>query len=419
MSIDNNKNRDVSAYSMFSLLFDDGNFTEFGTKVMSCDNLAEGIIACGKVFGRSVYAFAQDTGSCGGALSVAQANKFKKLYSLALKTGYPIVGIYSDSTAKVTQGNMLLDAVGDVLCASSRLSGVVPMVSLVLGSCIGVSALMASNADFVVMTEDAKLSVSDCSLCSGKGKAAYVAKDAESAAKAVAQLVSYLPSNNLSVAPLAENFTADTDSVFDKDSVLRLYTEKESAASVALARLAGKVVGCVKTTGQPIDSKSCKKIAAFVRFCDAYSIPVITEVNSPEFECLGGAKTVLSAYSEATTIKISVITGKAVGVGYLALAGKGARADVILATQGAVISPVKPEVAAFIALGDKLDVPVAQQDELISQYIANELSAENAAKEGFIDNALEFSALRDELINYLEILSGKRESSLPKKHNTI
>ncbi|MBQ4105653.1 MAG: carboxyl transferase [Clostridia bacterium] len=417
MSIDNNKK--MSAKELLSALFDDGAYTELGGKLYSEDNFAEAVAACGKVSGQPVYAFAQAEDRCGGAMSVAQANKLKKLYAMALKTGYPIVGFYMNSSARVLQGNMLLDELGDLLASSGRLSGVVPQISVVLGNCISATALLASNADFVIMTENAKLSVSDTSDCTGKKKAAVVTADAKSAVEAVCDLITYLPSNNLSVAPACEDIAADTATPFDSDSVLKLYEGMGEGAEVSFARLSGQVVGSVKTLGKALDCKTCKKIASFVRFCDAFSIPVVTEVNVPDFECLGGAKVLLSAYAEATTAKISVITGTAHGVVYLALAGKGSRADAILALEGATVSPIKPEAAAYVALADKLNVPAAEQDKLIAEYIATELSADNAAKAGYIDDVVDTTALRDKLIGYMDILSGKRESSLPKKHNTI
>lgn len=415
MSIDN-KNTKISADKLFALLFDEGAYTELLPMADSLGTPAEAIAACGKVSGQNIYAFAQCEDRCAGAMSVAQAQKLQKLYAMAMKTGYPVVGIYTGSGARVSQGNMLLDALGDLLASSSRLSGVVPQISVVLGDCVGSAAMLASNADFVVMTEDARLSLSaDCD-CKGVSKAALVAEDAAEAVDAVAQLISYLPANNLSCAPVAD---AVEGGLFDADSELELYTKKESGAAVALARVAGKVVGSVKASGKEIDSKAAKKIASFVRFCDAFSIPVITQVDATEFCCLGSAKTVLSAYSEATTVKVSVITGTAVGPVYMALAGKASRADVTIGMQGAVISPIKPEAAAYLALQDKLTGTVKEQDARIAQYIAEELSAEKAAKAGYIDDVADDATLRVKLINYLDVLAGKRESSLPKKHSTI
>lgn len=411
MSIDNN-NTKLSAEKIFTLLYDDGAFTQ----LLPATDSSDAAVACGKVCGQNVYAFTQSKDAQVGAMSADKARKLTKIYNMAVKTGYPVVGFYTQSGAKVTEGNQLLDSLGDLLACSSRLSGVVPQISVVMGDCVGTTAMLASNADFVIMTQDAKLSLSaDCD-CNGLSKAAVVTEDAQSAIDAVAELLTYLPANNLSAAPAAQ---AQDGEVFDADSELKLYTAKESATEVSLARLGGKALGVVKTKGQAIDSKASKKIASFVRFCDAFSLPVITFVNAKDFCCLGSANRVLSAYAEATTVKISVVEGTATGAVYMALAGKAGRNDATIAMEGAVISPVKPEAAAYIMLGDKLTGTVAQQDAQIKEFIATELTAEKAAKAGYVDDVADTFTLRTKLINYLDVFSSKREANLPKKHTTI
>lgn len=411
MSIDN-KNTKLSAEEIFSLLFDDAVYTQ----LLPATESSDAAVACGKVCGQNVYAFTQskDTGS--GAMNAEKAHKLIKLYNMAMKTGYPIVGFYTESAAKVIQGNMLLDALGDLLACTSRLSGVVPQISVVLGDCVGAAAMLACNADFVVMTRDARLSLSaDCD-CKDLSKAAVVCDDAQSAVEAVAQLLTYLPANNLSVSPATQCVEGE---IFDADSELKLYTEKETGADVLFARMEGKTVGVVKCKGQKIDSKASKKIASFVRFCDAFSIPVITFANAENFCCIDSANRVLSAYAEATTVKISVVEGTATGAVYMALAGKAGRNDVTIGMEGAVISPIKPEAAAYIMLGDKLAGTVAQQDAQIKEFISENLTAENAAKAGYVDDTADAYTLRVKLINYLDVLSGKRDANLPKKHSTI
>ncbi|MGN0452591.1 MAG: carboxyl transferase domain-containing protein [Ruminococcus sp.] len=424
MGTDNKKsNKTMSAEQLMLSLFDDGVYTEVSPSLYSDGVEAEAVAAFGKVCGQLVYAFAQSDDRCSGAMSVAQANKLKKLYALALKTGSPIVGFYKDATSRLSEGNMLLDSLGELLCASSQLSGVVPQISVVLGKCVSTMALLAANADFVVKTEDAVLSISE-SCCTGKKSTAVSVKSDSAAVDAVVNLLSYLPSNNLSPLPFADEVSADActdfDTAFDMNSKLQLFEGVFDDAEIAFQRIMGNSVGTVKTLGKKLSSKTAKKIASFVRFCDAFSIPVITAVDTEGFQCLGGAKVLLSAYAEATTAKISVITGQAVGMGYLSLAGKGARADYILALSGAVVSPVSPEGAAYIALGDKLTtVALDEQEALIKDYIKAELSAENSAKQGYIDGVIPASELRNKLANYLDVLSGKREDTLPKKHTTV
>lgn len=413
MSVTNNKAK-ASPDKLFALLFDEGIYTEL-LPAASCDS-TDAMAVCGKVSGQNVYAFAQSDEGAGGAMSTLQAQKLLKLYALALKTGYPVVGFYTNSSAKISEGNMLLDALGDLLASSKRLSGVVPRISVVLGDCVASTAMMASSADFVIMTEDAKLTLSaDCD-CSGKDKAAVIAKDASDAVEKAVELLTYLPANNLCVAPAADY--ADGE-IFDADSELELYSATENSVSVSFARLSGKVVGSIKVQGEEIDKKGAKKIASFVRFCDAFSLPVITFVDAKSFCCLGSANSVLSAYAESTTVKISVINGTAVGPVYMALAGKAGRNDAVIGMVGATVSPINPKAVAYLALGDNLSGTVSVQDAIIEEYIRENLSAENAAKQGFVDDIADSTTLRTKLINYLDILSSKRESTLPKKHSTI
>ena len=211
------------------------------------------------------------------------------------------------------------------------------------------------------------------------------------------------------------NAPADFMSAFDANTVLRLF-EGSDASDVYFARLEGNVAGVVETKGKTLEKADVKTITKFVRFCDAFSIPVVTALDAEGFKCLGGAKKVLSAYSEATTTKITVITGKAVGAVYLAVAGNS---DATFALEGATVSPIKPEAAAYIMLGDKLNIPVAEQDKLIADYIANDLSAANAAKSGYINDVVSIDNLRARLGCAFDILSSKRETALPKKHTTI
>ncbi len=423
MGIDNkNDKKTMTAVEILSSFYDGAVYTELLPELDSEGAKAEAITACGKVNGMSVYAFVQCMDRFDGAMSIAQANKLVKLYELAVKTGYPVVGFYRDSTGRVMQGNMLLDVLGELLSASSTLSGVVPQISVVLGNCVSTTALLAANADFVIKTESAKLSVSD-SCCDGSKSAAFIAPDEASAVAKAVELLGYLPANNLSAAPFASEAAvgecSDFDSVFDKDSKLTLFEKYSDVAELSFRTLDTAVVGTVMTTGKSVDNKTAKKIANFVRFCDAFSIPVITAVDTEGFECLGGAKTILSAYAEATTPKLSVITGNAVGMAYLSLAGKGAKVDAVIGVNGAVVSPVAPKAAAYIALSDKLSGTVAEQDKQIDEYIKSELSVENAAKQGFIDDISDYQNLRAKLASYLDILSAKREETLPKKHPTI
>lgn len=421
MSIENNndikaRSAENKAVATLEQFFDGGVFTEVNA-VYGDASLAEAVCGYGYVDGMAVCAFCQDITEADGAMSTAQAKKLSYIYELALKIGAPVVGFYNSKGARIAEGNMLLDALSKLLSLSSKLSGVVPQVSVILGNCVGTTALLAANADFVIKTEDAVLSLdANAKSCNC---AAICAKDEAEAINSAKALITYLPSNNLALTPAAleaeANVTTAFMSAFDANTTLELYKGNE-ASGIYLARLEGNVVGAVETKGKALEKADVKNITKFVKFCDAFSIPVVTAVDSEGFKCLGGAKKVLSAYSEATTPKVSVITGKATGALYLAMVGN---ADASIALEGATVSPIKPEAAAYIMLGDKLSVPVAEQDKLIADYIANDLSALSAAKSGYINDVVALTDLRARLASALDILSSKRETALPKKHTTV
>ncbi|MBQ2825395.1 MAG: carboxyl transferase [Clostridia bacterium] len=407
------ENKAVATLEQF---FDGGVFTEVNAAYGE-NSLAEAVCGYGYVDGMAVCAFCQDVTESDGAMSTAQAKKLTYIYELALKIGAPVVGFYNSKGARVYEGNMLLDALSGLLSISSKLSGVVPQISVILGDCVGTTALLASNADFVIKTEDAKISLDGSA--KSCGCAAICEKDEAAAIETAKALVTYLPANNLALTPSAlevqVNAPADFMSNFDANTTLELWKGNEASA-VYFARLEGNVAGVIETKGKTLEKADVKAITKFVKFCDAFSIPVVTALDCEGFKCLGGAKKVLSAYSEATTAKVTVITGKAVGAVYLAVAGNS---DATFALEGATISPVKPEAAAYIMLGDKLNIPVAEQDKLIAEYIANDLSASNAALNGYINDVVSSDSLRARLSCTLDILSSKRETTLPKKHTTI
>ncbi len=421
MGIDNKKNS-MTALEILANFYDEGAYTEISPELASGGKDAEVITAFGKVNDETVYTFVQCEDRMGGAMSVVAANKLIKLYGMALKTGNPIVGFYKTSSGSICEGNVLLDALGELISMSTQLSGVVPQISAVLGDLVSATAVLANNADFIIKTKDVSLSISDCG-CKGDGKGAIITENEIDAIDSVKALLSYIPANNLAVnLPIISEEVAtactDFDSAFDSAQKLSLYEKLNPEVELSFNRLMGNTVGVVKTQGQ-LEGKQAKRIAGFVRFCDAFSIPLITAVDSVGFKCLDSTKLLLSAYAEATVPKLSVITGKAYGVAYMTLAGRGASVDAVIGIEGSSISPVAPKATAYIVLGDKLTGTVKEQDKMIDDFIKNELSVINAASQGFIDDACDYAELRCKLINYLEILSAKRVETLPKKHPTI
>ena len=422
----------TSAYKTVTEFFDADSFCEINALAKSADGLAEAVAGFGTVEGAPVYAFAQNSDVCGGAMSKAQAAKLKKIYDLALKTGAPVVGFYDSVGGRLTQGTELLAGTGEVMRLASKLSGAVPQVSVVLGTCLGTNALNAASADFVIMTEDAQLSLdvtgkdADAQYNAAHGNAALIAKDKSDAVAQAHELVTYLPSNNLVPAPQAEDRQPDGENtncivskLVDAGSKLRLADAYGDNARIRLARLGGQTVGVVRTTGGKLDCAAAAKAARFVRFCDAFSIPVITFADCKGFESLNSAMKLTAAYAEATTVKLSVVVGEAIGSAYVALAGTGANADIVYALPEAVISPVNVEAAAFILAPDAMKVPASEQQAAAAAFAQENLSAFNAAQNGYVDGIVPFEELRGALLSALDMLAGKRVPTVAKKHSTI
>ena len=420
-----------AGYKTLLSFFDEESFCEIDTFAKSEDTFAEVVAGFGTVEGMPVYAFAQNSDMCGGAMSKAQSAKLKKLYDLALKTGAPVYGFYNSLGGRLAQGNALLSAYGEILNKASNLSGVVPQVSVVLGTCLGTGALNAVSADFVIMSKEAKLSIDvtgenqSADYCAKKGIASIVVDNEASAIEKAKELLTYLPSNNLNMAPEAFENEPNVEGkclccrTADAGSFFKLNADFGDGSVTALARIGGTVAGYVVTKGQALDCPSATKIAKFVRFCDAFSIPVISFVNSTGFESIKSAAKVSSAYAEATTVKISVVTGTAVGSVYVAMAGTGANTDLTFALPEAVISPINVEAAAVIMAPEVMNVPVAEQKSVAEKFAKENLGAFTAAENGYVEDIVTEENLRAKLISALDMLSGKRVPTLAKKHSTI
>lgn len=438
----------LSAEERLKALFDDGVFTEVASKAKSGDDLSGVVTAFGYVNENPVYAFAQDPESKNGALTKEQAKKLIKIYDLAAKTGLPVVGIYDSYGADVSDPVCALESYGEWLNRVNTLSGVVPQISLVAGTCASTAAMVAVSADFVVMTKDSEFFITpnsedkELSLTAAEnGTASIVCEDFESSADTVRDIISRLPQNNISEVPIFE-FSApdafdfsDADkaakSIFDEGSVLELYADFGRSAYTALATLNGASVGVVATnkSEKKLNADDASKIARFVRTCDAFSLPVITLVDTKGFascqkaQVMGTVKQqakVACAYAEATTIKISVIIGNAYGSAFMAFAGKNANCDLVYAVDSAVISAIDPVTAVEFLHHDKLkgaeDVK-SLRESLAKEYAENEASAQNAAEKMAVDEVVAKEDIRNTLISAVEIMAGKRVSNLPKKHS--
>ena len=419
-----------SSYDVLNAFFDDGSFQETDAYLKSADGIAEAVTGFGTVDGVPVFAFAQNVDQCGGAMSKAQAKKITKLYNAALKTGAPVVGFYNSVGGRLEQKYDLLSAYGDILRKSSKLSGVVPQISVVLGNCLGTSALIAASADYIIMEKDAKLGVDTVGAKASAddnlkdGNVSFICDGYEACVDKAKALLGYFPANNLEPAPAFET----VPSYANPDKLPKFFADENSLLCVgggygepvctAFGRVNGYPVGIVVTKGGEIDSCGAKKMMKHVRFCDAFSLPIITIVDAEKFASLSDASKLISVYADATAPKIAVVSGTAVGAVYIALAGATSGADLVYALPEAVVSPVAPKAAAFILDETIGDAPVAEQETRADAFVKANLSAVKAAEDGYVDDIVDQAELREKLVSAIDMLSSKRVSTLPKKHTT-
>lgn len=445
------KNVNSPARVRLAALFDDGSYKEIGSCVMEKNAPAGVVSAYGYVNGNPVYAFAQDQSVEKGAVGSAQADKIARVYDLAAKTGAPVVGIYDSNGAFMDGSAASLNAYSLLMNKTASISGVVPQIAVIAGPCAGSAAMMACAADFVVMAEDAELFLTpafergagSAKAAAANGIAALTAADDKAAIEKTRELINLMPVNNMACVPCMEyeapaaasgkDLQSVVDSIADGGSVVEVYADYAGAAYTALATVAGSTVAIAATnkTADKLTEADCAKLARFVRTCDAFSIPVITLVDTLGFD--GSADTELAGsvkaltrlagcYAEATTAKISVITGKAVGPVFVAMAGKYSNADFTYAFEDAYIAPLAPEAAVEFLWHDKLagaENLTAKRAELAKEYTATIASAEAAAQQGCVDEIVAAADLRAVLSSALSMLEGKRVTNLPRKHNNL
>lgn len=431
--------KDTDARKRLVSLFDDGVFTEIDAFAKSSNGDVEVIAGFGTVNGAPVYAFSQDVSVNGGAVSVAQCAKIKKIYDLASKTGCPVVGIYDSNGMDLKEGFEGLSAYGEIVKASTSVSGVVPQISIVAGAAVGTTALIADMADVVVAVKDADFYVTAPSevtaeACAQEGTVDILADDFDSAVKAVRDIITLVPSNNLSTPPVYD-FTdpaaaADTGacaadiikSAADEGSVIELKEKYAENCITALATVAGSTVGFVGFDGKSVCPSCAYKAEAFVKFCDAFNIPVVTLLSANglrkerENQMLIAAAKLTAAYATATCPKISVITGKAVGAAYIMLAGRGSNADLVYAWDTSVVSPLDTKAAVAFLYNDRL-ANGENRAELEKEYEENLASPFTAAACGAIDDVFVPAETRAKIVAALDVLAGKRETTLPRKHS--
>jgi acetyl-CoA carboxylase carboxyltransferase component len=443
--------------------------------------LTDGVVTgWGKVDGRLVYVYAQDFTILGGSLGEAHGRKIARLMDMAYQNGAPLIGMNDSGGARIQEGVDALAAYGEIFTRNVRCSGVIPQLSLILGPCAGGAVYSPGITDFVCMVEktshmfitgpEVVRAVThedvDFDTLGGaevhhqkSGVAHLTASDEDALFLQVRWLLSYLPANNLTPPPviipgddplrqalaLRDVLPADPQKPYDMHAIIEqivddgefLEIQPEYARNllVGFARLDGHPLGIV--ANQPdylagvLDINASDKGARFIRFCDAFHIPLVTLVDTPGFlpgtdqEHGGiirhGAK-MIYAYAEATVPKVAIILRKAYGGAYIVMSSKHLQSDLNFAWPNAEIAVMGPEGAVNIVFRKELSAaadPEARRAELIAQY-RNELANPYvAASRGYLDDVLQPEESRVALIRGLESLRSKRQPTPPRKHGNI
>ena len=479
----------LNARERLARLFDPGSFVETDTFVKhrcsafgmdSVEIPAEGVITgYGKVNGRTVCAFSQDFTSRGGSLGEMHAKKICKAMDLALKLGCPMVGLNDSGGARIQEGVDALSGFGQIFYRNSLSSGVIPQVSAIMGPTAGGAVYSPAMTDFIFMVKKSSymfitgpeviktVTGEEISSEDLGGAMAHMQKSgvchfaAETDADCLDQvrwLLSYLPQNNLDEPPAVPFSEADAarpalDAIipddpkksYDMRDVVREVLDSgsfyEAQALFAenivtgLGRAAGRTVGIIANQpmvmGGALDVNASDKAARFIRFCDAFNIPIVTFTDVPGYlpgsdqEWMGiirhGAK-LLWVYSEATVPKITIITRKAYGGSYLAMCSRDLGADLVLAWPTAEIAVMGAEGASKIIfrkeIGEAAD-KAAKLKEKVEEYQELFNNPYMAAARGYVDKVIQPSETRRLLLSALDTLKTKRETRPAKKHGNI
>ncbi|MBS1831810.1 MAG: acyl-CoA carboxylase subunit beta [Acidobacteria bacterium] len=480
----------LSARERVDLLLDEGTFEEMDKLVRHrCrdfgmqDQVVDGdgfVTGYGLVHGRPVYVFAQDFTVFGGSLSESNAQKICKIMDLAMKTGCPVIGLNDSGGARIQEGVLSLAGYADIFLRNTLASGVIPQISAIMGPCAGGAVYSPAITDFIFMVDktsymfvtgpdviktvthedvDKEQLGGATTHNSTSGVAHFMSQDDADCLRTIRDLLTYLPQNNTEDPPrkassdpidrqdpkLDTIVPDDASLPYDiKDVITRVVDDGEFleihehfARNIVtgFARLDGRSVGIV--ANQPaylagcLDINSSTKGARFVRFCDAFNIPIVTFEDVPGFlpgtgqEFNGiirhGAK-LLYAYAEATVPKITVITRKAYGGAYCVMGSKHLRTDINLAYPTAEIAVMGAEGAVNIVYRREIQQaadPAAARAEKVNEFKTRFANPFVAAERGYIDDVIEPHETRPRLIKALRLLENKVDTMPRKKHGNI
>jgi propionyl-CoA carboxylase beta chain len=479
----------LSARERIELLLDKGSFEEMDifvrhqTKDFGLEKqrfYTDGVITgTGKIDGRSVCVYSQDFTILGGSLAEYHAKKICKVMDLAMKIGVPVIGINDSGGARIQEGVVSLGGYADIFLRNTLASGVIPQISAVVGPCAGGAVYSPAITDFIFMVDKIsymfvtgpnvvrtvtheEVSFDDLggahTHASKSGVSHFTASNEIECFENIRKLMSYLPLNNLDDPPKYEYSNQDEDrkkldeiipdnpnkpydmkrvieELLDSESFFEVHKEYAENMIVSFGRIAGRSIGVV--ANQPLvlagvlDIASSVKAARFVRFCDAFNIPLLVLEDVPGFlpgtdqEWRGiirqGAK-LLYAFCEATVPKITVITRKAYGGAYDVMNSKHIRGDINLAWPSAEIAVMGPKGAAEIIFKKEINEAENKEEKLkekTDEFTDKFANPYLAAERGFIDDVIEPKDTRKKLIYYFSLLENKVDSNPKKKHGNI
>ncbi len=480
----------LTARERIDLFLDPGSFVEIDKfKTHRCNEFGmerqkipgDGVVTgYGLVEARQVFVFAQDFTVFGGSVSGAYAEKVCKVMDLAMQVGCPVVGLNDSGGARIQEGVVSLAGYAEIFLRNTLASGVVPQISIILGPCAGGAVYSPAITDFIFMVNGTsymfitgpeviktvtheqvtKEELGGAKAHATKSGVAHFAYDTEEATlRGVRELLSYLPLNNADDPPaqpctddvarrdelLRTIVPEDPNKPYDMRSIVEAVVDDRHFFEVAAHFAENMLVGFARMNGRPVgivanqpavlagclDIGASVKGARFVRFCDAFNIPLVTFVDVPGFlpgtdqEWGGiikhGAK-LLYAFAEATVPKVTVITRKAYGGAYDVMASKHIRADVNLAYPSAEIAVMGPEGAVNIVFRKELLAAkdqAAERQRLIADYRERFANPYRAAELGYVDEVIRPEDTRPRVIRALEMLRTKRQENPPKKHGNM
>ena len=480
----------LTARERIELLLDKGSFREMDAFVVHRTSdfdldqqifLSDSVVTgWGTINGRLMYIFSQDFTVFGGSLGEVHAEKICKIMDMALKNGAPVIGLNDSGGARIQEGVVSLGGYADIFLRNTLCSGAIPQISVIMGPCAGGAVYSPALTDFIIMVRKSSYmfitgpevvktvtheevsfeELGGADVHSQVSGVCHLAADTEpDALYLIRKLLSYIPQNNMEDPPFTPTeddslrmeealnsvIPNDPTKPYDIKDVIHLIVDdrqffeiQEGYAAnmvIGFARLGGHSVGIV--ANQPavlagvLDIKGSEKGARFVRFCDAFNIPLITFEDVPGFLpgtaqehggiIRSGAK-LLYAFCEATVPKITVVTRKAYGGAYCVMNSKHIRSDLNLAWPSAEIAVMGPDGAVNIIFRKELAQakdPVKRKAELVAEYTEKFANPYVAAGRGYIDEVIEPRETRPRLINALEMLANKRDNNPPKKHGCI